>query len=75
MIRGMKLTTTLSRTVVARWQAMLARERGASMVEYAMLISMIALVAFIAVAAFGDALGTKNTGIAGSINNAIDTRG
>lgn len=71
----MNLTTTISRSVVARIQATLARERGASMVEYALLISMIALVAFIAVAAFGDALGTKNTGIAGSINGAIDNRG
>jgi Flp pilus assembly pilin Flp len=67
----MKLTT-ISRTVVARVQAAVAREHGASMVEYALLISMIALVAFIAVAAFGDALGDKNSGIAGSIQDAVN---
>ena len=74
MIRVMNVITTVTRTVVARIQATFTRESGASMVEYALLISMIALVAFIAVAAFGDALGTKNTGIAGSINGAIENR-
>jgi Flp pilus assembly pilin Flp len=42
-------------------------ERGASLVEYALLVSLIALVAFIAVAAFGGALSTEYSDIAGSM--------
>jgi Flp pilus assembly pilin Flp len=68
----MKTLAHTSRFVVARVQTALAREDGASMVEYALLISMIALVAFIAVAAFGNALGDKNQGIAGSIQDAVN---
>jgi len=37
-----------------------------------MLVSLLALVAFIAVATFGDALGNKNQGIAGSIQDATN---
>jgi len=46
-------------------------ERGAALIEYALLVGLIAVVALISVAAFGDALGTKNDGIAGSINCAV----
>jgi pilus assembly protein Flp/PilA len=42
-------------------------ERGASLVEYALLISLIALVAFIAVETFGTTLSEEYSGIAGSI--------
>lgn len=42
-------------------------EDGASLVEYALLISLIALVAFIAVAAFGGALSSEYSEIADSI--------
>ena len=40
------------------------------MVEYAMLIGLIAMVAVVAVTTFGDALADKNTGIANSIADA-----
>ena len=40
---------------------------GASLVEYALLISLIALVAFAAVAAFGGALATEYSGIADTL--------
>jgi Flp pilus assembly pilin Flp len=40
---------------------------GASLVEYALLISLIAAVAFIAVATFGGSLSTEYSGIANSL--------
>ncbi len=40
------------------------------MVEYAMLIGLIAMVAMVAVTTFGEALADKNTGIANSIADA-----
>lgn len=60
-----------ARLATVHVQALVARERGASMVEYAILISMIALVALIAVATFGNALGDKYEGIADSIQDAV----
>ena len=42
-------------------------QTGASLVEYALLVSLIALVAFAAVAAFGGALSTEYSGIADSM--------
>lgn len=42
-------------------------QTGASLVEYALLVSLIALVAFAAVAAFGGALSTEYSGIADSL--------
>jgi Flp pilus assembly pilin Flp len=50
-------------------------ERGAALLEYAMLVALIAMVAIISVTAFGDALGDKNSGIAGSINCATSNPG
>ncbi len=40
---------------------------GASLVEYALLITMIAAVAFIAVAAFGGALSSEYSSIANTM--------
>jgi pilus assembly protein Flp/PilA len=40
---------------------------GASLVEYALLISLIAAVAFIAVTTFGSSLSTKYSDIANSM--------
>jgi Flp pilus assembly pilin Flp len=55
-------------TLYIRIQNLLAShagdDEGASIVEYALLISLIALVAFIAVATFGGALSTKYSDIA-----------
>jgi Flp pilus assembly pilin Flp len=66
----MNLITTSARKVVTRFQTFTAGENGAAMVEYALLVGLIAMVAIIAVTSFGDALGDKNTGIAGSIADA-----
>ena len=43
------------------------REWGASMVEYALLISLIALIAFAAVELMGENLSTSYDGIADSV--------
>ncbi len=51
-------------------QAFVHSERGASMVEYALLIALIAMVAVIAVTAVGNALETRYDSIATSVSNA-----
>lgn len=43
------------------------RDDGASMVEYAMLIALIAMVAFAAVVLVGDALSSRYDSIASSV--------
>ena len=55
---------------MSHFQTITARDNGAAMVEYALLIGLIAVVAIVAVTSFGDALGDKNHGIAGSIAEA-----
>lgn len=60
---------------MSRFQTLTSGEKGAAMVEYALLIGLIAVVAVIAVTSFGQALGDKNTGIAGSIQDATNNRG
>ncbi|MCZ7532867.1 MAG: Flp family type IVb pilin [Acidimicrobiia bacterium] len=60
----------IPRLLVARFKAYFAGERGASLVEYALLVGLIAMVAIIAVTYFGGALGDKNSGIAASIQSA-----
>lgn len=51
-------------------QAFAHAERGASLVEYALLIALIAMAAFIATAAVGNALETRYDSIATSVTNA-----
>jgi pilus assembly protein Flp/PilA len=46
------------------------REEGASMVEYALLIALIAMVAFAAVALVGQALDNRYDSIASSVGEA-----
>ncbi len=70
----MQTTRTLSTAIVARFQSVMTTERGAGMVEYALLIGLIALVAIVSVTAFGGSLGSKNEGISGSIQDAIANR-
>ncbi len=44
-------------TLVANWQAMwAARDRGATAVEYGLMVLLIAIVIFVAVGALGTAL-------------------
>lgn len=45
-------------------------ERGASMVEYALLVVLIAIIAFVAVQLAGDQLSTLYSTIADSVTNA-----
>ena len=67
----MATITHLPRRLVSYVQSRFYSEGGAALLEYAMLVGLIALVAIISVTAFGDALGGKNEGIAGSINCAV----
>ena len=57
--------------VLRAWlQAKLPSERGASMVEYGLLLALIAIIALVAVQAFGQGVSTKfstiNASVAGS---------
>ncbi len=63
----MQVTANPARSLVAYAQSRLHPEGGAAMIEYALLLGLIAFVAIIAVTAFGDALRDKNASIAGSI--------
>jgi Flp pilus assembly pilin Flp len=58
-----------SRFVAAHLQALCTRERGASMVEYALLIGLIVVVAVVAVALFGSALSGEFSDIADSVQD------
>jgi Flp pilus assembly pilin Flp len=52
-----------------RWHAFVETERGASMVEYAIMVSMIAIVAVVAVTYFGSQLSNEYDSIADSVQN------
>lgn len=43
-------------------------ERGASMVEYGLLLALIAVIALVAVKALGDSVSTKFSSVNSSIN-------
>ena len=43
-------------------------ERGASMVEYGLLLALIAVVALVAVKALGDSVSTRFSSVSSSIN-------
>ncbi len=47
-------------------------ERGAAMVEYALLLALIAAVAIGAIGAFGSGLGTEYSDIGSTITSAIE---
>lgn len=49
----------MGRHILAWWHTFAADERGASLVEYAFLIVLIALVAFAAVEFFGDTVNNE----------------
>jgi pilus assembly protein Flp/PilA len=50
-------------------RAQLADERGASLVEYALLVALIAVVCIAAISLLGTAASDKFSTVAGSINN------
>ena len=49
----------MGRHILAWWHTVAADERGASLVEYAFLVVLIALVAFAAVEFFGDTVNNE----------------
>lgn len=56
--------------VINVFRTHLTGERGASMVEYALLVALIAIVALIAVALAGSTLSTTYSEIASEVANA-----
>lgn len=66
----MNSLTHLPRLIVARTQSHFASERGASMVEYALLVALIAMVAVATVAIFGEKLGDTYNDIADKVADA-----
>jgi pilus assembly protein Flp/PilA len=65
-----------SKRITAGWFGMLARvgaarsQRGASLVEYALLVALIALVCFVAVVFLGTATESKFSEVGRSVANA-----
>lgn len=53
--------------IIARFQALSAGETGASLVEYSLLIALIAMVALVAIRFFGGELSTAYSDIAQSV--------
>lgn len=71
MITYMKdQVSTLPTRVFAAIHVFTAQERGASMVEYAFLVALIAMAAFAAVALMGTALGEEYDTISRSVQEA-----
>lgn len=64
-----RATLLYVRTVTAM-RAVADRDEGAGMVEYALLVSLIAMVAIGAVVFFGEALRDKYEAVADSVANA-----
>ena len=55
-------------TVLTAMQDRFTRERGASMVEYALLLALIAMIALISVQTFGIGVSEKFSSIDSSVN-------
>ena len=57
--------------MIRKWTAavrrLLADDRGATMVEYALMVALVAAVAIAGVTALGGSLNTSFSGIAGSV--------
>jgi Flp pilus assembly pilin Flp len=62
----------LGRAVAVRWNVFRTTERGASMVEYALLIALIALVAVAGVSFFGAQLDRAYDDIGSSVVDATN---
>lgn len=68
----MNRVSMLGRAVAVRWNVFRTTERGASMVEYALLIALIALVAIAGVSFFGTQLDGAYDDIGSSIVDATN---
>ncbi len=66
----MKRAAGLTTRAYAAYLSFRTTERGASMVEYALIVALIALVAFVAVAIAGQALDSRYDSIADSVQRA-----
>ncbi|MGI9666524.1 MAG: Flp family type IVb pilin [Acidimicrobiia bacterium] len=66
----MNRVTSLPTQIYAAFQTFRASERGASMVEYVLMVALIAMVAFVAVALAGTALNEEYDSIASSVERA-----
>lgn len=65
-----RITSTLLDVLTRRWDTGRRRERGASLVEYALLVALIAVVMVGAVTLLGDTAGTSLDGSSSSILDA-----
>ncbi|HSJ70295.1 MAG TPA: Flp family type IVb pilin [Acidimicrobiia bacterium] len=63
----MERVNTFTHQLTARWHAIRTDDVGASMVEYALLVGLIAVVAIVAVTFFGTELAAEYDDIASSI--------
>ena len=65
----MNRVTALSARLAAAYHTWRATEKGASMVEYVLIVSLIAIVAVFAVALVGQALDSEYSEIGDSVAN------
>lgn len=63
----MERVNTFTHQLTARWHAIKTDDSGASMVEYALLVGLIAIVAVVAVTFFGTELSAEYGSIASTI--------
>ena len=57
-------------TVMILWlRARMGTERGASLVEYGLLVGLITIIAIVAVKAFGQGVSTQFNNITSSVNS------
>lgn len=66
----MDQVSTISQAVVARWHSFRTSEHGASMVEYALLVALIAIVVIAGVSFFGSNLDSAYDDIGSSLVDA-----
>jgi len=68
------LTTNLEDTAVQRfsdqWNRFVREEEGATMVEYGLMVALIAVVCIAAVTLVGSSLSTLFTGVSTNVSNA-----
>jgi Flp pilus assembly pilin Flp len=64
----MSLLLVHTRTLSARVRRTLLRETGASLVEYALLVGLIAVVCFAAIALFGSEVSEKLSEVASDVD-------
>jgi pilus assembly protein Flp/PilA len=55
--------------VATHLRARLGDERGASLVEYALLVALIAVICIVAIAFLGQSASTKFSGVGSSVNS------